>query len=388
MLNLEENGLIYLDNAATSWPKPAAVYQAVDECLRNIGGSPGRGGHSMARAAGTVLFEAREELAALFSVRDSTSISFACNATDGLNTAIFGYMRPGDTVVTTSMEHNAVARPLRYLETRGVKLRVIPCGVDGQLPLARLAEAVADKPRAVVMCHASNVTGMMMPVEAVKRLLAPETAMILDAAQTAGVETVDVEALGVDMLVASGHKGLLGPQGTACLYVKPGISLRPFRFGGTGSLSESDVQPAFMPDMLESGTPNTPGIAGLKAGVQFIRATGLKHIREKEKALAAALVDGCRQIPGISVYGWSDAARQTAVVSMTLRGRDAGQVAHRLSEEFGIACRAGLHCAPWAHRTIGTLKTGTIRLSPGFFNTETEMETVIQALEQVMREER
>ncbi|KYZ75725.1 cysteine desulfurase [Anaerosporomusa subterranea] len=377
--------MIYLDNAATSWPKPEAVYQAVDSCLRSVGGSPGRGGHSMAMLAGRTLFEAREEIAALWGVTDSSRISFTANATDAINTALAGCITAGDTVVTTSMEHNAVARPLRYLETKGIKLRIIPCQSDGSLPLDLLKAALADSPKALVMAHASNVTGGIMPLEDVSTLLPKGTLFIVDAAQTAGVEHIQVEALGIDLLAASGHKGLLGPQGTGCLYVKPGLKLKPYRYGGTGSVSESDIQPDFMPDCLESGTQNTPGIAGLREGVRFIRATGIEKVAAQEKEFAVVLARALQSMDGVRVLGWSNPKLQTAVVSAVFSRFDSGWFAQRLAEEYGIASRAGLQCAPWAHRTLGTLASGVVRFSPGFFNSSQEIEQTIKACRALLK---
>ena len=378
--------MIYLDNAATSWPKPEPVYTAVDDCLRRVGGSPGRGGHTMARQAAEVLFDAREEVAGLWGIGDSSRISFTANATDAMNTALLGSVSPGDTVVTTSMEHNAVARPLRFLETKGIKLRIVACSSEGKLPLDLLQQALRDSPKALVMTHASNVTGEIMPIEQVSQLLPKGTLLILDAAQTAGLEPLDAERLGIDLLSASGHKGMFGPQGTGCLYVKPGVQLVPLRYGGTGSSSESDQQPTFMPDCLESGTQNTPGIAGLREGVRFIRKNGLEKIAARERELAAALVNSLRAMEGVRVLGWTDMARQTAVVSAVFARVDSGWLAQRLGEEYGIASRAGLHCAPWAHRSLGTLATGAIRFSPGWFTREQDIEQTVKAIDAILRE--
>lgn len=373
--------MIYLDNAATTWPKPECVYQAMDHCLRTMGANPGRGGHSMARAASLMLYEARESLAELFSIEDANQIAFTHNATDAISMAVFGLLCPGDTLVTTSMEHNAVARAVRWVEAKGVRVVVIPCNHDGQLDMDAMRDAVKQRPKAVIMSHASNVTGTIMPVADIGKLTRQAgSVFIVDAAQTAGVEEIDVEAMGIDLLAFSGHKGLLGPQGTGGLYVSEPQAVVPLRVGGTGSLSESDNQPEFMPDRLESGTPNTPGIAGLKAGVRFILDTGRETIQAREMALTRLLLDELKSIPALTVHGNINSAGRTAVVSFTLAGKDSGQIAHALDREYNIACRSGLHCAPWAHQTIGTLKTGTVRLSPGYFNTEEELGQVIAAV--------
>jgi cysteine desulfurase / selenocysteine lyase len=376
--------VIYLDNAATTWPKPERVYRAVDTCLRTMGANPGRGGHSMARAASMLLYETREALAELFGIVDANQVVFTHNATDAINMALFGIVNPGDTVVTTAMEHNAVARAVRVAESRGAYVKVIPCNATGHLDMEVMAAAIKQKPKLVIMTHASNVTGTIMPVAEVGKLTKKQgVTLLVDAAQTAGVEAIDVTAMGIDVLAFSGHKGLLGAQGTGGLYVHEAISIKPLRVGGTGSLSESDIQPEFMPDRLESGTPNTPGIASVKAGVEFILATGRSKIQAKEMELTSFLLAGLRQITEATVYGLPTSHGRTAVISFTLAGRDSGQIAHLLDQNYEIACRSGLHCAPWAHQSIGTLKTGTVRLSPGYFNTVEEVEQTLVAIREL-----
>ena len=375
--------MIYLDNAATSWPKPAAVPRAVAACLRRAA-SPGRGGHGLSREADKILFAAREALAALFGAENSGTITFAANATDALNTALFGLLAPGDRVVTTSMEHNAVARPLRALEDRGLILEIVGCDRTGALPLDSLDDALDGGAKAVVATHASNVTGGVMPLADIgRKARAAGALLIVDAAQTAGAEPVDVAAMGIDVMAFSGHKSLLGPQGTGGLYVREGVMVEPLRYGGTGSLSESDRQPPFYPDRLESGTPNTPGIAGLLAGVRYINQRGLEDIRAAEHRLTRELVAGLASISGIEVYGPPPGAPRAAVVSFTVGDRDSGEIAYRLDREHGIACRGGLHCAPWAHKTIGTLSTGTVRFSPGCFTTAADIAAALAAVRSI-----
>jgi cysteine desulfurase family protein len=372
--------VIYLDNAATSWPKPAAVARAVGSCLRRAA-SPGRGGYGLSREADRILFAAREELAALLGAENSSTIIFAHSATDALNIALFGLLGPGDRVVTTSMEHNAVARPLRALESRGLALEIVACDPAGSLPLPALRAALAPGAKAVVVTHASNVAGAIMPLAAISRLArAAGALLIVDAAQTAGVEPIDAAALGIDILAFSGHKSLLGPQGTGGLYVRTGVMVSPLRFGGTGSLSESDLQPEFYPDRLESGTPNTPGIAGLLAGARYIKRRGLDAIRATEREHTDALVAGLAVIGGVRVFGPPPGTPRAATVSFTVRDSDSSEIAHRLDREYGIACRGGLHCAPWAHRTLGTLATGTVRFSPGCFTTAADISAALAAV--------
>lgn len=373
--------MIYLDNAATSWPKPETVYRAVDYCLRHIGANPGRGGHVMARQAGQIIYETREALANLFAIADPSRLVFTANATEALNIALFGLIKRGSRVVTTALEHNAVARPLRQLESRGAKLKIVQCDACGIVDIDELERVLRQGVDVVVMSHASNVTGAVMPIADVGRITrAAGALLVVDAAQTAGVEDVDVQKMDVDILAFAGHKGLFGPQGTGGLYVGERAFVKPHRYGGTGSLSESDRQPDFLPDMLESGTPNTPGIAGLKAGVDFITTTGLRNIRSREQYLTGKLMQGLTAIERVTVYGPPAGKNRTAVVSFNVEGSDSGAVAYLLDREYGIACRAGLHCAPWAHRTAGTIAAGAIRFSPGYFNTDAEIDAAVAAV--------
>lgn len=376
--------MIYLDNAATSWPKPETVYTAVIDCMKNAGGSPGRGGHSLARAASQIVFEAREELAALFGIANSSSLVFAHNATDALNMALFGLLKQGDKVVTTSMEHNSVTRPLRVLEQQGISLTIIQADKSGQTRVDDFYQALKQGANALVIGHGSNVTGALVPLADIGQMARDAGALlIVDGAQTAGVEDINVEKMGISALAFAGHKGLLGPQGTGGLYVRDGLAVSPLRFGGTGSQSESDIQPSFYPDRLESGTSNTPGLAGLLAGVKFIRETGLDKIQKKERELTDLLLNGLNKIAGVTTYGPPAGKARTAVVSFTIKGRDSGEIGFLLDREYGIACRAGLHCAPWAHRTIGTLQTGTVRFSPGYFTTRMEIDESLAAVKEL-----
>ena len=374
--------MIYLDNAATTWPKPKEVAEAVAACIEAVPGTPGRGSHQGARQAARIAFEAREEIAALFDVDDATRIAFCGNATQALNTALFGLLQPGDVVVTSSWEHNAVVRPLHVLEQKGVVIRKIPPTQEGPLDLTALEEALPGA-KALVLTHASNVTGAILPLQEAAALAARHGCLVIvDAAQTAGVEEIKA-SWGLHVIAFAGHKGLLGPQGTGGLYVAPQVSVKPLIFGGTGSRSEEREQPSFYPDCLESGTLNTPGLAGLLAGVRFVRTTGMEKIRYRESELAEKLRTALRKMQGISMKGEKQGQLQTAVLSFTVEGIDSNVAALWLEEKAGIICRAGLHCAPWAHEALGTLETGTIRLSPGYFNTDAEIEEAIKALHQL-----
>lgn len=373
-----------MDNAATSWPKPESVYRAVDHFNRRLGASPGRGSHRRSVISGQILLETRESLAGLFNIKDSSHIAFTVNVTEAINIALKGLLEPGDHVVISSMEHNAVVRPLHTLKDKGVEVTVVRCSPDGTLDPSLLEQALTLRTRLVCLLHASNITGTIMPVAEVGRIVRQKGILFMvDAAQSAGVLPVDVEEQNIDLLAFTGHKGLLGPQGTGGLYIRPGLDVRPLVEGGTGSQSERVDQPDFMPDRFESGTPNTPGIAGLNAGVQFIQETGMEKIRQHEQELTDALIQGLREIKGVILYGPCDSRRQTAVVSFNIEDRDCGEVSFLLDQKYGIQSRSGLHCAPLAHRTMGTLKRGACRLSPGFFNTMEDIHKVIKAVYEI-----
>jgi cysteine desulfurase family protein len=374
--------VLYLDNAATSFPKPPEVAAAIADFLNTSAGNPGRSGHHLSMAAHQVVAETRRALAGVLGVPDPHRLAFMVNATDALNTAIHGVLRPGDRVVSTGMEHNAVARPLHAAGGQGVEVRIVPCGRDGSLDLADLErELVAAPTRLVVMTHASNVTGGLFDVAEATAIAHRHGALILvDAAQTAGVVPIDVAALGVDLLAVTGHKGLLGPTGTGALFVGEGLQLTPLRQGGTGSHSELLNQPGNMPDALEAGTLNTVGIAGLGAALKVIQRVGVAELRRHELAVTAELVSGLRGIDGVVVHGPSADAREVAVVSITVAGWEPTDLAAALDSSFGIAVRAGLHCAPLAHQSIGTFPGGTVRLSPGLDTTADGIAAVLTAI--------
>ncbi len=380
--------MIYLDNAATSWPKPPEVVRAMVDFLERAGGNPGRSGHRLSVQAARSIYEAREALADLFNAPDPLRIVFTPNGTAALNLALRGLLHPGDRVVCSGVEHNSVMRPLRFLERHGVDLTVVPCAPDGTLDLADLSRAVVPGTRLVVLNHASNVVGTILPVAGAARIAHAAGALLLaDTAQTAGSLPIDVQAEGIDLLAFTGHKGLLGPPGTGGLVIGAGVDvegLEPLVLGGTGSHSEHQEQPADLPDKYESGTPNGVGIAGLAAGVAFVKGRGIEAIRAHEVALARTLIDGLTDIPTVTVYGPGDMGRRSAVVSFTVAGRHVSEVGLRLEEEFGVMCRVGLHCAPAAHRTIGTFPEGTVRLAPGVFTTMEDVQAAIRGVREMV----
>jgi len=382
--------MIYLDNAATSWPKPPQVLAAMARFLTEVGANPGRSGHRLSVEAGRIVYAAREAVAELFHAPDPLRVVFGMNATEGLNLALRGLLRPGDHVVTSSMEHNSVMRPLRALEREGVPVTVVPCSPEGFLDPQAVLSALRPETRLVVLNHASNVTGTLLPVAEVGRALhrMGGPLLVVDAAQSGGAVPIDMQANGIDLLAFTGHKSLYGPMGTGGLIIGERVPLEEFRpliRGGTGSRSEREEQPDFLPDMCESGTPNAVGLAGLEAGVRWVLERTVEAIRAHEGELTQRLLDGLREIPGVTVYGPDDARLRTAVVSFNIAGMEPSEVGMRLDEEYGIMCRVGLHCAPAAHRTIGTFPAGTVRFALGAFTTREEVDAALRAVARLAR---
>lgn len=373
---------MYLDNAATSHPRPPQVIEAMRRLLAEAGANPGRGGHRLAEAAASVVHDTRVRIARLFRVPDPKGVIFTLNATDALNIAIKGIVSPGDHVVTTSMEHNAVIRPLRGLEQRGVKLTVVSADPDGFVPPSRIAEALSPDTRLVVVTHASNVNGTVEPIEEIGEICRKAgVPLLVDAAQSAGILPIDLSVLPVDLLACSGHKGLMGPPGTGLLIVREAtLRLLPLREGGTGTFSEMETQPETLPDALESGTMNTPGIAGLGAALRYIEALGAERLMRTHRELSDALLESLRGIPGVRCLLPHDLRLHAPVVSIEIAGWDPHEAALALDTAYDIQCRAGLHCAPLAHRTLGTFPQGTLRLSPGAFNTPEEIGMAVSAI--------
>jgi len=383
-LSVRSRAIIYFDNAATSWPKPPAVRAALDEYFGDAGGNPGRSGHRMSVAAARIVENAREALAQLLNADDPSRIVFTHNATHAVNIALQGLLRPGDHVVTTSMEHNSVMRPLRHLERSGVEVTIMACAPDGRIDPQAVRRAFRRETRLLVTTHASNVAGSLNPIVDLAAL-AREAKIphLIDAAQTAGAVPIDVQALGIDLLAFTGHKSLLGPTGTGGLYIREGLALTPLMRGGTGSDSAHETQPEFLPDAHECGTLNLAGIAGLGASARFLLEIGVENVRAHEQKLVAQFLEGASEIPGLRLYGPKDAALQCGLVSFNIEGAVPSEVGLILDQSFGIMARTGLHCAPSAHRTLGTFPKGTVRFSFGWFNTPAEAETALEALRQI-----
>ena len=368
---------IYLDNAATSYPKPESVYQAVMHAMREVGASPGRGGHRRSLEAGRIMFQAREAAAALFSVPDSSRIIFTHSATESLNMALRGTLVPGDHVITTSMEHNSLARPLHLLEKQGVELTIVQAGADGVIDPDDVRRALTPRTRMIAIGHVSNVSGTIQPIDPLSAIAREAGALfLLDAAQSAGSIPIDVVSSAIDLLAVPGHKGLYGPQGTGLLYAASQVALTPLLAGGTGTNSTSEDQPDSMPEGFEAGTHNLPGIAGLKAGMEFVMEQGVATIGEHERGLVSYAIEKLQGLPQVTLHCPADPALRGAVLSFTIAGKDSSAVAFELDQRFDIAVRAGLHCAPRAHRTLGTFPGGTVRMSPGWFTTREEIAIV------------
>ncbi len=378
--------MVYLDNAATSWPKPDAVILEMVRCVREYGANPGRSGHRMAMRASEKVYECRENLARLFGISDPLQLVFTANATEAINLALKGILTPGDHVIITSMEHNAVIRPLRKLASAGVELSIVKAGASGKVKATDVAENIKENTKLLIVTHASNVTGTVNGLTQLGRLAKEHKVLFMvDAAQTAGNYPIDVGLMKIDLLAFSGHKGLLGPQGTGGLYIRPGLLLDTLKEGGTGSISESPCQPAFLPDRYESGSLNTPGIAGLNEGIKFILKTGIDYIKDHENQLAVHMLERLSEIKGVRLYGNSGLKRRTGAISITIDGKDCQEVCCELDEKYDIAARGGLHCACLAHETIGTKNTGTIRFGIGYFNTIKDIEKALKAVQAIAR---
>lgn len=376
--------MIYLDNAATTFPKPKSVINKMVDCMTRYGANPGRSSHAMAIEGAKTIYETRELVAQLFNFDDPLRVIFTYNATDSLNMAIKGILQEGDHVITTSMEHNSVLRPIHQLRNFGVDSTIVECNEEGLININDIESAIRSNTKLVVTTHVSNLTGSIFPIKEIGRICKRYNIFYLvDAAQSAGVLDIDMKECNIDMLAAPGHKGLLGPQGTGVLLVGKNIDLRQLKEGGTGSESSNLNQPNFYPDKLESGTPNLPGIAGLNAGIKYILDNGIKSIYSHEKKLLDLLIDELLKNPKIEIYGPKDKNQRCCVLPLNIRGMDSSELAFILDNKYKIAVRPGLHCAPLAHRSIRTQSIGAIRLSIGPFTKMQEIIYTVNALNEI-----
>lgn len=375
--------MIYLDNAATTFPKPKSVYEEVIKCMETYAANPGRGSHNMAIQASSKIMEARQEISKLFNIPNALNLVFTSNATEALNIAIKGTLRRGDHVISTVIEHNSVLRPLNYLSKKGVQMTLLGVNEYGYLDIGALKKEIKKNTKLIIINHVSNVLGTIQNIREIGKLAKEHGIMFMvDASQSAGTIAIDVQKDNIDLLAFPGHKGLFGPQGTGGIYIKEGINVENFKDGGTGSNSNSMTQPDFLPDRFESGTLNTPGIAGLCEGIKFIKKVGRRNIQKHEESLVEYLLKEIKKLPYVKLYGIPTAENRGAVVSINIEGVDSSQAGYLLNKS-GIAVRTGYHCAPLIHGIIGTINKGTVRISPGYFNTFEDIESIITAIKDI-----
>ncbi|MGO0063913.1 aminotransferase class V-fold PLP-dependent enzyme [Brevibacillus fluminis] len=377
--------IIYLDNAASTWPKPDGVKERMAEVIEGYAANPGRGGHALAMKASKVLFQTRLQVSRLFGIKNPNDLFFYMNATQALNQAIKGFVKPGDHVITSTVEHNSVRRPLEFLrKTKQVELTYIEPRENQLFEAQDFLQAIRPETRLIAISHASNLTGVILPIEEIGKIAKERgIAFLVDASQSAGVLPIDVEKMGIHMLAFPGHKGLYGPQGTGGLYVHSSIDLEPLIHGGTGSQSEAIDQPTTRPDRYESGTANTVGLAGLLAGIQFVNEKGVEQIHQHEWGLAKQAITQLLAIDGVEVYGPSLDVERVGVIAFNVKEADAAEVSFILDQQFGIATRAGYHCTPLGHQTAGTQQRGAVRASFGVFNTEADVDALVAAIKEI-----
>ena len=378
--------MIYLDNAATSRRKPQEVIDAVVFAMTSLGNA-GRGTTEAALDAARTIYGAREKIAGFFGVKNPKQVVFTSNSTESLNTAIHGLIKPGDHVISSVMEHNSVLRPLYEREEAGAELTLIECDEKGRLLTDDIEKNIRDNTRAIVLTHGSNLTGNVNDIERVGRIAkAHGLLFIVDASQTAGVIPVDVEKMNIDVLCFTGHKSLLGPQGTGGMCVREGLEIEPLKRGGSGVDTYNHRHPSEMPTALEAGTLNGHGIAGLSAAIDFIEKTGINEIREKEQSLMKRFVEGVRNIPGVKLYGDFNAEVRCPVVALNIGNADSSEISDILSMDYDIATRPGAHCAPEMHKSLGTVEQGAVRFSMSYFNTGEEIDSAICAVREISEE--
>lgn len=375
--------MIYFDNAATTLHKPQEVIDAVIKAMTSMGNA-GRGNTSASMEASHIIFDTRENLAKLFNIKDSSRIAFTCNSTEALNIAIKGSLTTGDHVITTMLEHNSVLRPLYEMENKGVELSIIQADKLGNISYDEIQSLIKNNTKSIVCTHGSNLTGNLVDIEKIGKICKEHNLLfIVDVSQTAGVFPIDVKKMNIDILCFTGHKSLLGPQGTGGIFVKEGIDVTPLKSGGTGILTYSKTQPLIMPTHLEAGTLNGHGIAGLNAGIEFINKIGMKKIREKEENLMWRFYNKVKELPHIKIYGDFSKKERCPIVTLNIDNYDSGDIAEELLN-YGVATRAGGHCAPLMHEALGTIKQGAVRFSFGYFNTEEEVDEVIKIIKNII----
>lgn len=383
--------MIYLDNSATTFPKPDSVISAMTDFMKNTCANPGRSGHKMAQETNREILMARMDMAKLFNIANPMQLIFTKNASEALNIAILGYLKKGDHVITSCMEHNSVLRPLNYLKDIGdIELSIVSSDDEGFVHAKDIAAELKSNTTLVAVTHASNLTGSINDIKEISKTITTENLnrenkinLLVDAAQTVGLVDIDVNEMGIDMLAGAGHKSLYGPTGTGFLYVSENIKLEPLYRGGTGSISESLIQPDFMPDMLETGTLNASGIVGLKAGINYIVEKDIQKLREKQQNMIAKLISEFSKIEKVKIFGSKDSKKRASAVSINIGDRDSQEITYLLSDKYDIATRGGKHCAPLAHKRMGTLEQGMVRISISSFTTDEEINSVINAVKEL-----
>lgn len=379
--------MIYLDNAATTMHKPQCVIDAVVQAMSSMGNA-GRGANDASLSASRMIYDTREKLCSLFGGDNPKQIVFTNNSTESLNIAIRGLLNPGDHVITTMLEHNSVLRPLYEMEKRGVRLTIVKSDQKGRLCIDDIENAICDDTKMIVCTNGSNLTGNYIDVGAIGEIAHKRGVLfVVDASQTAGVFPIDVKKMNIDVLCFTGHKGLLGPQGTGGMYVREGLEIRPLKSGGTGVQTYNKEQPKEMPVALEAGTLNGHGIAGLHAALSYLEETGIDTIREREQQLMRKFYEGVKDIPEVTVYGDFDQKERCAVVTLNIGDYDSGEVSDALLVDYGISTRPGGHCAPLMHEALGTVEQGAVRFSFSHYNTDEEVDTAIRAIRELAQEE-
>lgn len=379
--------MIYMDNAATTMQKPQQVIDAVAAAMCSMGNA-GRGAHAASLGAARTIYDAREKLACFFHAENPKQIAFTMNSTESLNIALKGVLNPGDHVITTMLEHNSVLRPLYELQEKGTELTILKSNPQGTLDYEDFEKAIKENTKAIVCTHGSNLTGNLVDVKRVGEIAKKHGVLfIVDASQTAGVFPIDVQEMGIDILCFTGHKGLLGPQGTGGIYVREGLIVRPLLCGGSGVQTYNKKHPSEMPTALEAGTLNGHGIAGLDAAVEYLMETGIDTIREREQDLMWRFYEGVKDIPGVKVYGDFSTRDRCAIVTLNIGDYDSSEVSDELLMTYGISTRAGGHCAPLMHEALGTVEQGAVRFSFSHYNTDEELNTAIQAVKEMAAEE-
>lgn len=375
--------MIYMDNAATTLHKPEAVKKAVIEALDTMGNA-GRGASAPALDASRIIYGTREKLARFFHAENANRVVFTANSTESLNMAVKGLISPGDHVITTVLEHNSVLRPLYECREKGAELTILGCDEKGNISYEEMEAAVREDTKAIVCTHASNLTGNMIDLEKASAIAKEKGILfVVDASQTAGVYPIDVQELGIDVLCFTGHKSLLGPQGTGGMYVRTGVEIRPLLSGGSGVDTYNPRHPSVMPTALEAGTLNGHGIAGLGAAVSYLEEIGLDAVRQTELALMRRFYEGVSSIPGVKVYGDFGTERRCPIVSLNIRDHDSSEVSDELNVSYGIVTRPGAHCAPLMHRALGTVEQGAVRFSFSHYNTEEEVDLAVKAIREL-----